>query len=218
MLRPQQFFRLTERHGTVRQVRIYLAPRRIWLREFYSLDLVYHYYKILIPAITNSRSSVLYLLTGPHGTGKTSFVQWMLGGLHTRRPVYFLGAEDFTEARMLFLHQQLQKDSQRILVFELDGLSRQSITALLTVAFMWAGHFKGLKILGIRSGEFQGDTEYLDLPQLGMLPYFGLLPVEQSNQILRRMRVEREAETPMTLREIFAWVAEANPEWKMQQQ
>lgn len=218
MLKPQQYFRLTESGGQPRQVRIYLAPRLIYLREFYSPDLVYHYYKTLIPAIASRKTSALYLFTGPRGTGKTSFVHWMLGGLHTRRPVYFLSAADFTEDRMCFLHQQLEKQAQRIIVMELDGLSRRAVADFLTVAFMWAEHFKGVKILGIRSGDYYGDSEYLDFPKLGMMPYFGPVTRAQANRILQRMSVQRKAASPMTLKEIFAWVAEANPEWKMQQQ
>ena len=218
MIKTQPYYRLAENDGEISQVKNHLAPRVIYLKEFYRPELVYQYYKTLLPRLVDRNSSNLFLFTGTTGAGKSSFVHWMISGIHSRRPVLFLDYCDFTAHKILFVDTLLAATPNTMLVIELDGLSNKSITEALTIAYMWADAYKGVKILCLKQCDFHGHLASGDYPLLRVLPFFTALPVEQVNKVLERMHVRKRATRELTHCEIFDLVAKENVNWKVKQQ
>jgi hypothetical protein len=218
MIKTQPYYRLAEKGKETSLVKIHLTPRVIYLKEFYRPELVWHYFKTLLPRLVDRKSSNLFLFTGTKGAGKTSFVHWMINGIHSKRPVLFLDHTDFTARRIQFIETFLAAEPNTMLVIELDGLSKMDITDALTIAYRWAAGYKGVKIMCLKEGDFHGHLAPGDYPLLRVLPFFTALPVEQVNKVLERMGLRQSANHEMTLREIFELVARENVDWTIMQQ
>jgi hypothetical protein len=215
MLNMQPYYRLVITEESIVMVKIQLSPRVIYPKEFYQPDLVYHYFKTLIPGIANRELSRIFLFTGQRGTGKTSFVRWMVGGLHKRRPVVFLEGGDLDANNILFLEKSLSTNPQMILAMELDGVSEIETTELIKRLDCWIERYPGVKILCIKNDDFHN---FYNFPLIWVLPFFTPLPWQRVAKILKMMGLVTAENRQMTHREIFGTITARNLSWKIKQQ
>jgi len=128
-------------------INIWLHKPVIYLREFYSHDVMSSYYKVTVGKISKKNVSGFFFLYGKQGTGKTTFIQWVLYGLHQGHTIVFLKADDFLESEVsVFLTAGLFENPNRIFVFDAGVETGENINAIAQTLFNWVKQYKGLKV------------------------------------------------------------------------
>jgi hypothetical protein len=207
-------------NNDIKLIRIQLHKPVIYLKEFYSDEVIRAYYEMIVENMVKKDSSHFFYFFGKPGTGKSTFTNWILYGLHLNRPIIFLKSMDFERSSVHdFLKKSLYMNPQQIFVFDAGDEKNKNIIPFALELYGWVKKYIGLKVI------YVSDNTMFTLSELSsengdmlIFPEFMDLSVDKVNLFFSRLGMSYRAVDKMNHSEIFKTYSLENISWKNQQQ
>ncbi len=160
--------------------------------------------------LSEENGSGLYLLYGAAGTGKSSYIKYLIHQVNKRMvflpPKVALNLDDFALTDFLLDNRNIIlviEDAEELL--KADNSARTSaISMLLNLTDGILGDGLGIKIIATFNTELhQIDPALMRKGRLKLMYEFNKLSIPKSKALLAHLGVEKEVDNPMNLSEIY---------------
>ena len=198
------------------QSKMGLMPKDLEIKK-QDVDLSLHYNKgfdavdkQLKRELSDEDGSGLYLLYGAPGTGKSSYIKYLIHQVNKRMvflpPKVALNLDDFALTDFLLDNRNIIlviEDAEELL--KSDNSARTSaISMLLNLTDGILGDGLGIKIIATFNTELhQIDPALMRKGRLKLMYEFNKLSIPKSKALLAHLGVEKEVQKPMNLSEIY---------------